>query len=85
VEVIGTLPLFVRDHVTIPRLYVVILKKSKRMRKETTGPDPDLCRSQVRVNRSGGLRNTQVRSGLRSGVPKNAGQVQVSGQGVPET
>ena len=37
------------------------------------------------VHRSESLRNTQVRSGLRSRVPKNAGQVQVSGQGVPET
>ena len=42
-------------------------------------------RSQITVNRSRTIRNTQVRSGLRSGVPKNAGQVQVSGQGVPET
>ncbi len=63
---------------------MVILKKNTRMRKEKTDRDPDLV-SQVRVNRSGGLRNAQVRSGLRSGVPEKRRSGQVSGQGVPET
>jgi hypothetical protein len=65
-------------------------KKDKKRKKQTV---TQTWRSQVTVigqghseaHRSGTLRNTQVRSGLRSGVPKNAGQVQVSGQGVPET
>jgi hypothetical protein len=39
------------------------------MRKEKTDRDPDLEVS-GHGHRSGGLRNTQVRSGLRSGVPE---------------
>ena len=36
------LPFFVREHITIPLFHVVILEKSKGMRKEKTDGDPDL-------------------------------------------
>ncbi len=60
------------------------MKKSKRMRKEKTDRDPDLEVS-GHGHRSGG--SQEHRSGQVSGqgFQKNTGQVQVSGQGVPET
>jgi hypothetical protein len=48
---------------------VLILKQSKRMRKEKTDRDPGLEVSGDGL-RSGVPEKTQVRSGLRSGVPK---------------
>ena len=80
-------PIVVREHVTIPRLSVVILKRSKRMRKEKNRPWPRpgglRWRSQVRGSRKNA---GQVRSQVR-GSRKNAGQVrsQVRGSQRPET
>ncbi len=67
--------MFVREHVTIPRVDVVILTKSKRMRKDKTDLDPDLEVSGDDHRSGGSQKHTgQVRSQVR-GSRKNASEV----------
>ncbi len=79
--------IFTIEHVTTPRLHVVILKKSKRMRKEKTDRDPDLQVS-GHGHRSGGSQEHtgQVRSQVRgSRKPQVRSRSQVRGSQRPET
>jgi hypothetical protein len=68
-------------------VYVAILKKSKRMRKEKTDRNPDLEVSCDGHRSEGSQKHTgQVRSQVR--VPETSKKCrsgEVSGQGVPET